>query len=76
MIALPGLCLATGRYEDAKKILRAFARSVDSGMLPNRFPDHGEAPEYNTVDATLWYFHAIDRYLAITWRSARSASPR
>ncbi len=63
MIALPGLCLATGRYDDAKKILRAFARSVDAGMLPNRFPDEGYAPEYNTVDATLWFFVAAHRYL-------------
>ncbi len=63
MIALPGVCLATGRYDDAKKILRAFARSVDAGMLPNRFPDSGEAPEYNTVDATLWFFVTAHRYL-------------
>ena len=63
MIALPGVCLATGRYDDAKKILRAFARSVDAGMLPNRFPDAGEVPEYNTVDATLWFLVAAHRYL-------------
>src|SRR6185436_13242398 len=61
MIALPGLCLATGRHDDAKKILRAFARSADAGMLPNRFPDAGESPEYNTVDATLWFFVAAHR---------------
>jgi len=66
MIALPGVCLATGRYDDAKKILRAFARSVDQGMLPNRFPDAGEAPEYNTVDAALWFFVASHRYLEAT----------
>ncbi len=63
MIALPGVCLATGRHDDAKTILRASARSVDAGMLPNRFPDAGEAPEYNTVDATLWFFVAAHRYL-------------
>jgi predicted glycogen debranching enzyme len=63
MIALPGVCLATGRYDDAKKILRASARSVDQGMLPNRFPEAGEAREYNTVDATLWFFVAAHRYL-------------
>jgi len=62
MISLPGLCLTTGRYDDAKKILKAFAESVSEGMLPNRFPDFGEMPEYNTVDATLWYFHAIYKY--------------
>jgi predicted glycogen debranching enzyme len=66
MIALPGLTLATHRYAEAAAILRTFAHYVSEGMLPNRFPDVGEAPEYNTVDATLWYFHAIDRYLAVT----------
>ncbi len=59
MIALPGLALATGRIEVAKSILREFAKHVDQGMLPNRFPDAGETPEYNTVDATLWYFEAV-----------------
>ncbi len=66
MIALPGLTLVTGRFEIARDILLAFARSVDRGMLPNRFPDAGEAPEYNTVDATLWYFEAVRAYLAYT----------
>jgi predicted glycogen debranching enzyme len=63
MIALPGLALATHRYADAAAILRTFAQHVSDGMLPNRFPDSGEAAEYNTVDATLWYFHAIAAYL-------------
>ena len=63
MIALPGLTLATGRIADAGSILRTFAIHVSEGMLPNRFPDRGQAPEYNTVDAALWYFHAIDAYL-------------
>jgi len=63
MIALPGLALATGRMADAASILRTFAGHVSQGMLPNRFPDNGEAPEYNTADATLWYFHAIRAYL-------------
>ncbi len=66
MIALPGLCLATGRFDEAKAILRSFAKVVDQGMLPNRFPDSGEAPEYNTVDATLWFFIAVWRYLEAT----------
>jgi predicted glycogen debranching enzyme len=66
MIALPGLTLATGRYEDARRILIAFAGSVDRGMIPNRFPDAGEAPEYNTVDATLWFFEAIRGWAAAT----------
>lgn len=63
MIGLPGLTLATGRPEVAAAILRTFARFVDRGMLPNRFPGTGDAPEYNTVDATLWYFVAIHHYL-------------
>jgi predicted glycogen debranching enzyme len=66
MIALPGLTLVTGRYEDARGILSAFANSIDRGMLPNRFPDQGEQPEYNTVDATLWYFEAVRAYLEYT----------
>ena len=66
MIALPGLTLATGRPEVAAGVLRTYAQFVDQGMLPNRFPDAGEAPEYNTVDATLWYFVALREYLAAT----------
>ena len=63
MISLPGLCLSTGRFEDARKIIAAFAQSVSMGMLPNRFQDNGEAPEYNNVDGTLWYFIAVYKYL-------------
>ncbi|MFN8373998.1 MAG: amylo-alpha-1,6-glucosidase [Anaerolineae bacterium] len=66
MISLPGLTLATRRYDVAARILRTFAHYVSEGMLPNRFPDVGEAPEYNTVDATLWYFEAIRAYYAAT----------
>jgi predicted glycogen debranching enzyme len=66
MISLPGLCLVTGRHEEAKGILRAFAAVVDQGLLPNRFTDRGETPEYNTVDASLWFFVAIHRYLLAT----------
>jgi predicted glycogen debranching enzyme len=66
MISLPGLTLHTGRPEIARGILRTFARVVDKGMLPNRFPDAGETPEYNTVDATLWFFEAIRAYVAAT----------
>jgi predicted glycogen debranching enzyme len=62
MIAVPGLTLTTGRYEVAKDILLTFAKYIDQGMLPNRFPDSGEEPEYNTVDATLWYLHAVYAY--------------
>jgi predicted glycogen debranching enzyme len=63
MIALPGLALATGRHAQAASILRTFAGYASEGMLPNRFPERGDAPEYNTVDATLWYFHALNAYL-------------
>src|SRR5499433_183805 len=66
MIALPGLTLATRRYDDARGMLLAFAASVDRGMLPNRFPDAGETPEYNTVDATLWFFEAVRAFGAHT----------
>jgi predicted glycogen debranching enzyme len=66
MIALPGLLLATGRPEVAAGVLRTYARLVDQGMLPNRFPDAGEAPEYNTVDAALWFFEAVRQYYATT----------
>jgi len=64
MISLPGLTLCTGRPEIARSILRTYARHVSEGMLPNRFPDQGETPEYNTVDATLWFFEAIRAYHA------------
>jgi len=63
MIALPGLLLSTNQPETAKEILLEFLKYVDGGMLPNRFPDQGETPEYNTVDATLWFFEAIWQYL-------------
>jgi predicted glycogen debranching enzyme len=66
MIALHGLTLPSGRYDVAKSILRTFSQHVDQGMLPNRFPDAGERPEYNTVDATLWFFEAARAYLAYT----------
>ena len=61
MIALPGLMLANRRADVAEAILRGFAPFVDGGMLPNVFPDAGGAPEYNTVDAALWYVEAIAR---------------
>jgi predicted glycogen debranching enzyme len=63
MISLPGLATILGRYDIAAGILKTYASFVDRGMLPNRFPDGGEAPEYNTADATLWMFHALDDYL-------------
>ncbi|MGP0072481.1 MAG: amylo-alpha-1,6-glucosidase [Bryobacteraceae bacterium] len=66
MISLPGLTLVTGRFDDARNILRTSARCVDQGMLPNRFSESGETPEYNTVDATLWMFHAVHEFLRYT----------
>ena len=66
MIALPGLTLVTGRYDVARSILAEFARHTSRGMLPNRFPDAGEMPEYNTVDATLWFFEAVRSFLDYT----------
>ena len=66
MIALPGLALANGRRDVAEAIVRGFAPFVDGGMLPNVFPDAGSAPEYNTVDAALWYVEAIRACAAAT----------
>lgn len=63
MIALPGLTLATGRFDTAQRILNTFARFVDKGMLPNVFPGAGDQPEYNTVDAALWYIEAWRAYV-------------
>lgn len=66
MISLNGLTLATNRPEIAKSIIREFSHHISNGMLPNRFPDQGEEAEYNTVDATLWYFEAIRAYVEKT----------
>ncbi|MHB8423096.1 MAG: amylo-alpha-1,6-glucosidase [Leptospirales bacterium] len=62
MIALPGLLLATGRYEEARLILLMFSRTVHQGLLPNFFPDDGGDPVYNTADASLWYLRAVSLY--------------
>ena len=63
MIAVLGLCIATGKKEVARSIIKTFVSYLDKGMLPNRFPDHAsEAPEYNTVDGTLWLFVTIYEY--------------
>lgn len=63
-ISLPGICLVTGRYEMAWQIIKSFSGHVSEGMVPNRFPDIGQDPEYNAIDASLWFIYAIDRYLA------------
>jgi len=62
-IALRGLSIATGRLEEAREILLEWAGTVSQGMLPNRFPDQGEQPEFNSVDASLWYIIAVNDYL-------------
>ncbi|HVM61437.1 MAG TPA: amylo-alpha-1,6-glucosidase, partial [Verrucomicrobiae bacterium] len=62
MIALPGLTLTTGRFDVARKILMTFAQYCDRGMIPNVFPDKGETPEYNTVDASLWFVVTAWKY--------------
>jgi predicted glycogen debranching enzyme len=66
MISLEGLTLCTGRYQEAKAILRTFARYVKDGLIPNLFPEGARQGLYHTVDATLWYFHALDRYVSVT----------
>ncbi len=63
-ISMRGLCLASGRLDDARQILLAWSGAVSEGMLPNRFPDHGEA-EYNAVDASLWYIIAVFEFLRV-----------
>jgi len=63
MIALPGLTIATGRFDTALRILQTFARFVDQGMLPNVFPGAGDKPDYNSVDAALWYIEAWRAYV-------------
>src|SRR6266699_2086973 len=64
-IAVRGLCLATSRLADARDILVEWAGAVSEGMLPNRFPDRGEAPEFNSVDASLWYVVAVHELLQL-----------
>ncbi len=63
MIAMRGLVIALGKKELAESIIRTFLQYLDGGMLPNRFPDQGEAPEYNTIDATLWLFVVLHEYV-------------
>ncbi len=70
-ISLPGLCLVTGRLDAAWNIIAMFAEYVSEGMIPNRFPDAGEQPEYNTIDASLWFIHAIGRYLTASQDESR-----
>jgi predicted glycogen debranching enzyme len=66
MISLEGLTLCTGRPQETRAILRTFARYIQDGLLPNLFPEGSRQALYHTADATLWYFHALDRYLSAT----------
>ena len=70
-IALRGLCLATGRLEEARQILLEWSGTVSEGMLPNRFPDKGDEPEYNSVDASLWFIVAVHDYWEACARGGR-----
>ena len=63
MISLPGILLSPGRLDEARQLIDGFLGHLDRGLIPNRFPDRGEVPEYNTVDATLWMFQAVHAYL-------------
>ncbi len=69
-IAMRGLCFATGRFDEARNILLEWADAVSNGMLPNRFPDHGQTPEFNAVDASLWYVVAVHEFLSAAERGA------
>ena len=66
MISLEGLTLTTGRHREAAFILRTFAHYVKDGLIPNMFPDGSNQGLYHTADATLWFFHAFERYLVAT----------
>ncbi len=70
MISLEGLTLCTGRHNEARSILHTFSRYVRDGLLPNLFPEGEREALYHTVDATLWYFHAIDRYTTVSGDTA------
>lgn len=75
-IAIRGLCLATGRLDDTGAILGEWARTVSDGMVPNRFSDDGDTPEFNAVDASLWFVIAVDAYLAASARAGKPPSQK
>ena len=75
-ISLRGLCLASGRLNDARSILLEWAGLVSEGLLPNRFVDQGDAPEFNTVDASLWYVVAVHEYLLAVEAESRKPAAR
>lgn len=65
-IALPGILLSTGRFEEAKEVLDTFGSVIDGGQIPNRFDDYGNPPHYNSIDASLWFVNAVWQYLQAT----------
>jgi predicted glycogen debranching enzyme len=65
-IALPGLLLSTGRYEEAKQVLQTFVSNLNEGMIPNYFDDYGGLPHYNSIDASLWFVNAAYQYLIVS----------
>lgn len=67
MIALPGICLVDRKLEEARAILRSYAERMEKGLIPNRFVEDRVAPDYNTVDATLWFANAIWKTLETEW---------
>jgi predicted glycogen debranching enzyme len=75
-IALRGLCLATGRLDEARSILAEWTGAVSEGMLPNRFPEGGEAPEFNSVDASLWFVVAVHEFVQAMEVRGRRVSSR
>jgi predicted glycogen debranching enzyme len=66
LASLPGLCLSTGRFDIARNTLEVYAKYCDRGLIPSRFPDSGEFPEYNCADSSLWYMYAVGKYLEYT----------
>ncbi len=78
LVALPGLTLACGRSDRAKRILEHLAKFVDRGMIPNVFPSRGQQPAYNSVDAALWYLEAWRAYLEFThdWSALKGVFPK
>lgn len=67
MISLPGICLETGHLAEAQEILRSYAGQMQEGLIPNRFVDQGQTPDYNTVDASLWFGNAVYSTLRAKW---------
>jgi predicted glycogen debranching enzyme len=78
MISLEGLTLTTGRHQEARDILRTFAYYFRDGLIPNLFPEGNKEGLYNTADATMWFFHALHRYLVVTddWATVQLLIPK